>query len=453
MKKYLVPLFVLIFSVNAFAANHYIRAGATGANNGSSWTNAWTNFSSVTWRKGDTYYVAGGWYAGNVSISSASGAGWITIKKANASDNGSDLDWNSSYAADQAVIDGNIAINVGSVEIDGVTGSGSSGHGIKIHPSTSVSVINLGNNTGPYHLYHLELEGPGFDYGSLGVDGIYYNVGIKGFRVAYCYIHEIPRNGVTIGTNVGTSFSDYGMLFENNVIERTGGVAIAYPDLHGQGMQIGYNADVAYLIIRNNIFKNLIGTGMIAYLGAASSHTYNRIYNNIFLITDLGMYNTISPGVIVTLASGAVNDYFYIYNNTFYGLGNGGGVYGRIYLTSSATITIAEVKNNLWVNSYLPYGGYLTGITSSSNNGFYNNNGSSNPGNTESGDPFINSAGNDFRLKSTANARDKGFDLSSVFTTDIVGATRPQGSAWDIGAYEYYTGPNPSPPVNLKIVP
>jgi hypothetical protein len=451
MRKYSLALFLLLFSVNAFAANHYIRAGATGANNGSSWTNAWTNFSSVTWTRGDTYYVAGGLYNGNVSISSASGSGWIKIKKANASDNGSDLDWNSLYATNQAVIAGGLFISAGSVEIDGVTGSETSGHGIKIHPSTSVNVITLGNSTGPYHLYHLDLEGPGFAYGSSSADGINYNVGLKGFHVSYCYIHEIPRNGVTIGRSVGTSFSDYGMLFENNVIERTGGLGIAYPNLHGQGMQIGYSFDVAYLIIRNNIFKNILGTGMIAYLGGTSSHIYNRIYNNVFLITDLSIYNVISPGVIVTLASGAVCDYFYIYNNTFYNLGNGGTVYGRIYITSSSTITTAEVKNNLWVNSYLPYGGYLVGITSSSNNGFWNNNGSSNPGNTESADPFINSAGYDFRLKSTANARDKGIDLSSVFTSDIVGTTRPQGLAWDIGAYEYYAGPNP--PRGLRIMP
>ena len=94
MKKYSLALFLLLFSANAFAANHYIRAGATGANNGSSWANAWSTFSTVTWTRGDTYYVAGGTYNGNISITTGlSGLNWIIIKKANAADNGSNPEW------------------------------------------------------------------------------------------------------------------------------------------------------------------------------------------------------------------------------------------------------------------------------------------------------------------------------------------------------------------------
>jgi hypothetical protein len=33
-------------------------------------------------------------------------------------------------------------------------------------------------------------------------------------------------------------------------------------------------------------------------------------------------------------------------------------------------------------------------------------------------------------------AKDAGVSLSSYFTTDKDGVTRPQGSAWNIGAYE-----------------
>jgi hypothetical protein len=48
---------------------------------------------------------------------------------------------------------------------------------------------------------------------------------------------------------------------------------------------------------------------------------------------------------------------------------------------------------------------------------------------------------NDFSLASGDTvARDAGTSLSSYFTTDFLGVTRPQGAAWDIGAYEYVSG-------------
>src|SRR5688572_27675121 len=42
-------------------ANHFIRAGATGAANGNNWTDAWTSLPSSLVR-GDTYYIADGTY-------------------------------------------------------------------------------------------------------------------------------------------------------------------------------------------------------------------------------------------------------------------------------------------------------------------------------------------------------------------------------------------------------
>jgi Calx-beta domain len=51
---------------------------------------------------------------------------------------------------------------------------------------------------------------------------------------------------------------------------------------------------------------------------------------------------------------------------------------------------------------------------------------------------FVNAAGGNFRLTSNATgAINTGVSLSSMFTTDADGAARPQGSAWDLGAYEF----------------
>jgi hypothetical protein len=41
------------------------------------------------------------------------------------------------------------------------------------------------------------------------------------------------------------------------------------------------------------------------------------------------------------------------------------------------------------------------------------------------------------RLQKLSPAINRGADLSSLFINDKFGTLRPQGQAWDIGAYEY----------------
>jgi copper-binding protein NosD/List-Bact-rpt repeat protein len=55
---------------------------------------------------------------------------------------------------------------------------------------------------------------------------------------------------------------------------------------------------------------------------------------------------------------------------------------------------------------------------------------------------FVNVAGNDYHLSSTSPARDAGGTVAPV-TDDLEGAPRPQGSAFDIGAYEFPAAPAP----------
>jgi hypothetical protein len=43
----------------------------------------------------------------------------------------------------------------------------------------------------------------------------------------------------------------------------------------------------------------------------------------------------------------------------------------------------------------------------------------------------------DYTLDSNSPCIDKGANLSTYFTEDYNNTTRPQGSAWDMGAYEY----------------
>lgn len=452
---------LLFTSSMCFAANKYIRTGATGSNNGSGWANAYRSFASVVWTRGNTYYLAGGTYNENVTIPlEESGASWIIIKKANAADNSGDAGWDTAYATTQAVINGYAYIYYGYIEIDGVTGSGTSGHGIKFNMSTDPSLAGIlwfygGYSPSPRHVHHVEVRGAGMANTVNGVDGIYWNstkANSKGFHISNCWIHEVTRSGITTGNTVGTSYSDYGILIENNVISETGS---NIPAIHGQGLQLSYVASNAYSIIRNNIFRNVSGTGNIVYMSGGAVHSQSRVYNNVFYYTDLATYGTASPGVIVILSKqGDVEtsaNSIFIYNNTFYNIGSATytGALARIW--GLLVGTNIEVKNNLFVNSYFSSDHYA--ITSRSNNDYYNNTGAGIPAGetnqkTESADPFVNAAAYDFQLKSTAKAKDNGIDLSSVFSTDILGNPRYRGYGWYIGAYGYN---KPKPPVNLRI--
>ena len=72
-------------------ATRYIRAGASGANNGTDWTNAYTSWP--TFVRGDVYYVADGTYSDLQCDTAVSGVQLITVKKAIEADHGTSTGW------------------------------------------------------------------------------------------------------------------------------------------------------------------------------------------------------------------------------------------------------------------------------------------------------------------------------------------------------------------------
>ena len=98
-----VVWFVLATSIAGAQGLFYVRAGATGANNGSDWNNAYSNLpGSLT--RGRTYYIAGGSYAAHTFADAESGTNQIVIKKATVADHGTSTGWQDSYASAQAVL-------------------------------------------------------------------------------------------------------------------------------------------------------------------------------------------------------------------------------------------------------------------------------------------------------------------------------------------------------------
>lgn len=424
------------------AANHYIRAGASGSNNGTSWANAWPTFAAAAWTRGDTYYVAGGTYSENVTISAAlSGSTYIFVKKANAADNSGDPGWSDTYATTLALISGYMAMNVGYIEVEGVTGSGTSGHGIKVFNTDVTPTVIFDIDGDHFHLLHTEVRGAGYSHPTVGYTTLYANTnsgGRKGYHVAHCWIHEASANGILTGPVSGTSYSDYGMLFESNVVSETGGVTD--PEQHGQGWQLSTSD---YFIIKDSVFRNCVGSGMLAYLGVSGqTFSHQQIYNNLFYITDLTTYTGVSPGVIWMSSAAASADNVLIANCSFYGLGSVAvpGVLAQVMINTPVKTNVV-LENCIWENSNFTQG---NDVNTQSNNGYFGNTGSVPSGTTNQVDggatTFASPGSYDFRLKAGGYAIDAGTDLSVTFADDLDGTPRPQGNAFDLGAYELVSG-------------
>ncbi len=229
------------------------------------------------------------------------------------------------------------------------------------------------------------------------------------------------------------------------------------------------------------IYNNLVvNSGQMIYLDACSSNRTIRnvwIYNNICYETadySRGGDHPTPIGIVLAHGSGGYDSLIYIYNNSIYNTFEGivlGGFNGsKIYVknnimhntktggdfcfmwSSSGTKTDIDIDYNQY-HAYndrsrsVQYRG--TNLTFAQWRGSpYNR-----EVNGQEGDPLYSSPPSDFTLQSNSPCIDKGIDeLSAIFSVDRLGVSRPQGSAWDIGAYESLNnGSHPSSVNGLRI--
>jgi parallel beta-helix repeat protein len=140
------------------------------------------------------------------------------------------------------------------------------------------------------------------------------------------------------------------------------------------------------------------------------------------------VYNNYSWGIFFNAATNVK-----IYNNTVYNNGTGNGHPG---IAGSGSTN--QIRNNIAYNN-------AGGQTSCGGGAVCSNN--------FTGDPnFVNAAVANFQLQSTSGAIDAGTNLGSSVPTDRNGVPRPQGSAFDIGAYEFVgSSPQLNAPSNLQV--
>jgi len=186
----------------------------------------------------------------------------------------------------------------------------------------------------------------------------------------------------------------------------------------------------SYIKISGFIIKNATSNGINIQPQTAR---YIIISNNIISNNDYGIYNGQAK-------------YNKFYNNILYGNQSAG------FHSDGSTRTTLELKNNIATNNgldpYWEWGGFSVSqgvVVDSKNNNSWNNGSANNlnyvnitPDSSDlSQNPlFIDATNSDFRLAANSALINSGTTLSEV-TTDILGISRPQGSGYDIGAYEY----------------
>jgi hypothetical protein len=438
MKKVFFAFFALLFllfwaPIPSEAGVIYVNQIATGLNNGTSWTNAYTELQSAlaAASSGDSIWVAKGTYK---PTSGSDRAATFTLKEGvplyggfNGTESAlADRDW----AINPTVLAGDLAGNdSGTLTFDEPTRQDNSLHVVTAASGTTVSDILDG----------FVISGGHDNVQWCGSAGLLLN---NPLTIRNCTFRMNSSSyGAAMVVNNDSVIED--CLFENNYA--AGGAALS----------TGAYAQIRRCVFRNNLAFN--------YGGAFYNTGGNTTVSECFFEGN-SSYN--APGIYAGYSGGIT-----VINSVFSGNASEGGA-GTIYVQTNVSLANCTFYGNTSTSSsggaaIQVYGGNLSvenclfsnntengasedynqlrntaGSLSISNCLFdtlnsyaYNNN--------VAGDPlFTDAAGSDFSLQAGSPAIDAGTSEGAP-DIDILGVTRPQGTGIDIGAYEYMDQPEP----------
>jgi hypothetical protein len=213
-------------------------------------------------------------------------------------------------------------------------------------------------------------------------------------------------DGIVSVAKMPNSTHDSNYVIENNRLH-DGGCAASGGESNGMSL-----SDLGVLVVRNNVITNFPGRGIILWNRDVSTP---RNYTTRFY------HNTIAKSGQEGINTTFLSDTPVLRNNLM--MGNTGG--------SLNSDTTPDSDYNVLSSASLVTEGSHSVVHASTS------------------DVVVNYAGNDFHLVSTSVAKDAGVNLGTLsnvgaaveaVAVDVASVSRPQGSGYDVGAYEFVTG-------------
>ena len=476
--------FLLLLPLFSAGAAHatlwYVDNTATGANNGTSWANAWKAISSIKGvAAGDTVYISGGpsgssqtYTTGTWAPTGGTSTSPITYQIGQDSlHNGTAIFYASSSGLDW------ISSSLANVVISGDAGDGqmhfSASNFADIGSGTDdsyvrIAYVNFGQigtdgNGGCFDLY---LDGNGKSASHVEFDHNYvYVIGSQADHFSYAlfvastwdvnkahnntiYVPHTPGDarmgadcfqwngdGYSIYSNtiVGYNSSSYSGGQHQDGWQPTGG---------GSGTAAAgssYSSDAIYLKYYAN---TIVNCGNSACFACVTYGGFNHmwIYNNI-VIYDGTTISGSPEGLTAVNNQAGTADYLdtVVANNLIVDLNDAvtseWAIWVGDYTSVNGNANVSGVvANNVTVNASTINYGWTSGSFTTGDNVQFTS--ASAVGN------FVkyvlnNGLNNNFNLTSASSLRGAGMNLSSYFTTDFAGNQRPATGAWDIGPYAY----------------
>ncbi|MBU2939285.1 T9SS type A sorting domain-containing protein [Lacinutrix sp. C3R15] len=417
----------------------FVNINATGNNDGSSWTDAYTNLQDaiLSTESGSEIWIAEGTYNPDASDRTV----YYEINKANIIIYGGFAGTEAQIS--ERVVGANETILSGDLQNNDV--------------NTADFVSNYANATrntdNSYHLINIGQSGINLELNGLTISDVHNNLSstekggaiLKNVNVPKLTIRNcIIKNNVSRNDNAGL-FAEFRLFNTNN---GPNGALIIENSVFANNMSRFGSAIYSYLwfnttvdvVVANSLFENNIAADLSSSLkGRSGSASWFKVIQNnselnINLVnntyaknidtgTDQGLTTTLKGVVVITKSSGVVSDIFSEASNcVFWDNETTGGTTSRAFSYQN------EVQpNSLNIYNSIDALDFNYGMVSSKTN-------------TSTTNPlFTDAANNDFTLQMGSPAIDSGDNskIQAGIMTDLLGKDRIFNTTVDMGAYEY----------------